>query len=147
MICDQLTIEEKKLLFALKTRSVDVKTNKKFIYSNLQCRLCNSLEEDESEIHVMKCSKIISDDSLKEQFGTISYSDIFGSMKQQISAVKILRKIFKFWKIKKKTEKLSPSGHQAHLLQGQSASYSCTAAQTVDSTSPDDSNCILYDFG
>ena len=58
LICEQPTIEEKQLLFALKTRSVDVKTNKKFIYSNLQCRLCNSLEEDESEIHVI----IISDD-------------------------------------------------------------------------------------
>ena len=147
LICEQLTTEDKQLLFALKTRAVDVKTNYKSMFSNLQCRLCNSLAEDESEIHVMKCIKIISDESLKKQTETISYSDIFGSMKQQISAVKILKKIFKVWKIKLEAEKLSPSGHQAHLLQGQSASYSCTAAQTVDSTSPDDSNCILYDFG
>ena len=91
LICEQLTTEDKQLLFALKTRTVDVKTNYKSMFSNLQCRLCNSLAEDESEIHVMKCIKIISDESLKKQTETISYSDIFGSMKQQISAVKVLK--------------------------------------------------------
>ena len=94
-ISEQLTIEDKQLLFALKTRAVDVKTNYKSMYSNLQCRLCNSLEQEESEIHVMQCNKIISDESLKKPIETISYSDIFGNMKQQISAVKILKKIFK----------------------------------------------------
>ena len=74
------------------------------MYSILKCRLCNSLEEDKSEIHVMQCSKIRSDESLKKKIGTISYSDIFGSMKQHFSAVKILKKILKVWKIKLELE-------------------------------------------
>ena len=47
----KLTLEEKKLLFAMKTRSVNVKTNFKNGFSNLLCRLCAKPGEDESELH------------------------------------------------------------------------------------------------
>ena len=133
----------------MKTRSVDVKTNfkKKFSNTNMFCRLCKTVGEEESEIHLLKCKEIIGDSFLKNQISNISYSDIFGTLEQQIKAVKVWKVIFKVWNLKLESQKLSPSGHQAHLLQGQSASYPCTAAQTVDSSSSDDSTCTVYDFG
>ena len=37
---DKITIEEKKLLFAMKTRTLNVKTNFRNNFANLLCRLC-----------------------------------------------------------------------------------------------------------
>ena len=60
----------------MKTKCVDVKTNfkNKFKNSNMFCRLCKNTDEEESEIHLLKCNKIISDNQLKEQIKDISYS-------------------------------------------------------------------------
>ena len=53
---EQLTTDEKQLLFAMKTKCVDVKTNfkNKFKNSNMFCRLCKNTDEEESEIHLLK---------------------------------------------------------------------------------------------
>ena len=144
---EQITTDEKKLLFALKTRQVDVKTNFRNMYSNMLCRLCTKVGTEESEIHMMTCEKIISDIYLKTQLENISYADIFGTLERQVVAVKVWKKVIKVWKLKLEAEKLSPSGHQAHQPQGQSASYACTSTQTVDFSSPANSNCTVYDFG
>ena len=58
---NQMSTDEKKLLFALKTKTVNVKTNYSNGYSNMQCRLCNAQGEDECEIHLMKCVQIVSE--------------------------------------------------------------------------------------
>ena len=73
---EQLTTDEKKLLFALKTRDVNVKTNFKNMFSktNMSCRLCNS-NDKESEIHILKCKEILSEKSLSEEISKISFSD------------------------------------------------------------------------
>ena len=115
--------------------------------NDMQCRLCKKRGTHESEIHVMSCEKIISDNHLKNELSGISYADIFGTLAQQVKAVKVWKKVLRVWNLKLEAEKLSPSGHQAHQLQGQSASLPCTAVHTVDSPSPVDSNCIVYDFG
>ena len=54
---EKLTTEEKKLLFAMKTRTVNVKTNFRNSFTNLSCRLCEMSGENESEIHLLKCGK------------------------------------------------------------------------------------------
>ena len=143
-----LNTDEKRLLFALKTRGVNVKTNFKNMFSktNMSCRLCKSNEE-ESEIHILKCSEIVKDKSLKDEISKISYSDIFGTIDEQIKAVKVLKKVLKVWNLKLEKLKKSPSGHQVHQLQGQSALYPCNTAQTADQSSSDDSNSDVYDFG
>ena len=111
------------------------------------CRLCKSIDEEESEIHLLKCNQIVSDDMLKQQIMNISNLDIFGTLQQQVKAIKVWNFFFKVWKVKLEASNQSPSRHQAHLLQGQSASYPRNAALTVDSTLQDDSNCNVYDFG
>ena len=145
----QMTTDEKQLLFAMQTKCVDVKTKFKnrFSKSNMFCRLCKSIDEEESEIHLLKCNQILSDIQLKQQIMDISYSDVFGTLQQQVKAIKVWKKVFKVWKIKLEASNQSPSGHQAHLLQGQSASLPCTAAQNVDSSIRDYSNCNVFDFG
>ena len=147
LISEKMTTDKKKVLFSLKTRAVNVKTNYSSNLTNYQCRLCHKLEEKESEIHVMKCEKILSDNQLKNELATISYEDIFGTVDKQISAAKVWKKVLRVWNIKIDAVKQSPSGPQVHLPDGLSASFPCTAPQTVDPPSPDVSNCIDYDFG
>ena len=62
----------------------------------------------ESEIHVMKCDNIISDNYLKNELGTISYADIFGTLDEQIVAAKVWKKILRVWNLKLDAAKLSP---------------------------------------
>ena len=145
----KITLDEKKLLFAMKTRSVNVKTNFKNGFSNLLCRLCAKPGEDESELHLMRCEQILSESDIRDQMKNITYKDIYGPLEKQISAIKTWKKVFKVWNIKLDISRLSPSGHQVHQPVGQSASYTlnASAAQTVDLLPPDDSTNTVYDFG
>ena len=98
----QMTTAEKQLLFALKTKCVDVKTNfkNKFSKSNMFCRLCKNTDDEESEIHLLKCNQIISDIQLKQQIMDISYSDVFGKLQQQVKAIKVWNFFLsKVWKV------------------------------------------------
>ena len=147
LLSDEISTDEKKLLFALKTRAVNVKTNYSSNLTNMQCRLCRKNGEEESEIHIMHCENIISDINLKNDLETIAYEDIFGSLDKQILAAKVWKKVIRAWNLKLDSAKRSPSGPQVHLPHGLSASLPCTAAQTVDSTSIDSSNCSVHHFG
>jgi hypothetical protein len=144
-----ITLDEKKLLFAMKTRSVNVKTNFKNGFSNMLCRLCAKPGEDESELHLMHCKEIVSESDIRDQMKNITYKDIFGPLDKQIIAIKTWKKVFKVWNIKLDVFRRSPSGHQVHQPVGQSASYTlnASAAQTVDLLPPDDSANTVYDFG
>jgi hypothetical protein len=44
--------------------------------------------EDESELHLMRCEKIVSENDFREQMKNITYNDIFGPLEIQISAIK-----------------------------------------------------------
>ena len=73
---ESLNIEGKKLLFKLRNRLIDVKTNfKKKYNNNLECRLCSAPEESQS--HLVQCSEIICDNEVKEALDGFQYSDIF----------------------------------------------------------------------
>jgi hypothetical protein len=70
-------------------RQVNVKTNYRNGFSNLLCRLCEKPGEVESEIHLMSCEKILMESGIKEKLEKIAFSDIFGPMEKQISAIKV----------------------------------------------------------
>ena len=53
-----LNIEGKKVLFKLRNRLIDVKTNFKKYNNNLECCLCNAHESEESQAHLVKNSEI-----------------------------------------------------------------------------------------
>ena len=64
------------------------------------CRLCAKPEEFEFELHLICCEKFVNEYNLKEELSGIDYSDIFGSLDKQISAIKVEKKILKLWNAK-----------------------------------------------
>ena len=52
----QISVEEIQLIFKLRTQMTNVKMNLRGIYENFQCEIC--FEEDESQQHIMECSKL-----------------------------------------------------------------------------------------
>ena len=102
----QISTEDERLLFSMRCRVNDIKSNYKSKYqNNMKCSLCSSNEE-ESELHLLRCDNIITE-----------YSDIFSDLKKQIRAVKLWKRIFRIRKWKMENRKLSNDGHQAHHLQ------------------------------
>ena len=143
-----MTILKKQLLFSMKTRTFNVKNNFKSKISNLLCRSCGNPSEEELEIHLMRCEKVICEQDLKTLLDKIIYTDIFGKIEKQIDAIKIWKKVFKVWNFKIANVQLSSTGHQAHQPQGQSDSYASSAIGSADNpSSAYDSNCTVYDFG
>ena len=60
LISEELTLVEKRLLFKLRSRMIDIKENFKFKYSeNLLCSLCETTEE--TAAHLLKYPKLIND--------------------------------------------------------------------------------------
>ena len=91
-----LSTKEKKTLFSLRTRMIDVKTNYRNKYKyNMQCRLCEDKSEEESEKHLLKCSKIIQQ-CTNLDISNAKYEDIFSEdIDTQISITKIFTFVFK----------------------------------------------------
>ena len=82
---DDLTTEEKQLLFKFRTRTYPCKTNFKNLYQpDLSCSIC--LEEDSPE-HLLSCTNKGIDTS------GLQYSDIFGNIKQQTRIIRVLKQI------------------------------------------------------
>ena len=94
---NELSTKQKKLLFSLRTRSIDVKTNYKNKYKfNMECRMCSLDTEEESEKHLMKCSEVLK--KINNEFNLIdaNYLDIFSEdLSNQINITRIFEKIIK----------------------------------------------------
>ena len=95
----KLSTKEKKLLFSLRTRTVDVKTNYRNKYKfNMQCRLCDDKTTEESEKHLLKCVNILKNinPNTHTDLSRVTYEDIFSEdIEVQIAITKIFSAIFK----------------------------------------------------
>ena len=81
--------EDIQLLFALRTRTINVKQNFKSQYENMNCRICkveNSLEDEE---HILHCG------AFDEYTGDIMFNDVYGNIDKQFEAVKIYKKVIR----------------------------------------------------
>ena len=80
-----------KLLFKLRSRMLEVKTNFRGIHgSDLSCRTCDTcLIEDED--HLLSCKSI----QIENQPQEIKYADVFGSVEQQRKAVKAFKAVMR----------------------------------------------------
>ena len=145
-----LSTAEKQLLFLMKTRMNNLKWNYKSKYkNNLDCSLCRQ-NVQESEAHLLQCDELTTELRICDEMKEVKYEDIYGSLQEQVRAVKLWKRIFKIrtWKIEQR--KRSP-GHQVH--QHTSASSGCSTQQIVDPPSQDcditTSVQLLYssDFG
>ena len=96
----ELSIEEKKVMFSLKNRLIDVKVNYKKKYKDeLECRLCGYPEESQS--HLVVCPEILSEDKPREAFENYSYDNIFSSdIKKQTHLIR--KHLLKMWRIQLK---------------------------------------------
>ena len=108
---EKLNVDEKCLLFNLRTRMVDVRSNYKTKYGeeNLNCTLCET-QSEESQEHLLQCpelSDISADSSLR-------YQDIFGGLDVQIKAAKHWSKLISLRKIKMKEKEISLRRNHVH---------------------------------
>ena len=84
---NELTTDEKQLLFQFRTRTYPCKTNYRTQHAaDLSCTICK--EEDTPE-HLLQCERITSG----VDTSGITYGDIFGPTAKQIKIAKILKKI------------------------------------------------------
>ena len=62
----------------------------------MSCKLCHDKNEEESEIHLLKCKIICENISSDINLATTNYEHIFSeNLDEQIQVVKIFDKIFK----------------------------------------------------
>ena len=86
--------EDVQLLFAMRTKMLDCKTNFSQQYQNkLNCRVCNVPESIENEDHLLTCSVLNI-----EQYD-VQFSDVFGNCDQQYAAVKAFKKVMRRRKV------------------------------------------------
>ena len=95
--CENLSITEKKLLFSLRCRTFDVKTNyrNKFKF-NMFCRICENQTEEESERHLLKCSKILNHLDKNIDIANAKYESIYSdNLEEQVLITKVFHSILK----------------------------------------------------
>ena len=112
LINPNTTVDEKKLLFLLRTRMYSVKNNYQNGQSDLLCSLCSKSEENQQ--HLLVCEEITMEEELKNALVNrkITHDDIFGTPKKQVEAIKVWKVVDKIWKRKlkaKKTDLLDPN--------------------------------------
>ena len=84
---EKLSTEEKQLLFRLRTRTFDCRSNYKNLYkSDLLCPLCKS---EDSQEHLLNCDGITEGIDIEK----VKYLDIFDSYQKQETAAKVFLKI------------------------------------------------------
>ena len=79
--------EDVQILFALRTKTINCKSNFKRQYGNdLTCRICTEEDSYEDEDHLLICS------ALTDGTSTVQFSDVYGDVDSQYEAVKIFKK-------------------------------------------------------
>ena len=88
----ETTIQERKFLFSLRSRMVDVKTNYREKYKDTICPCCKA-EEDNQE-HLLSCSKLDVSGTLVDS--TVNYDDLFQSnIQRQVNTMRVIRSRYK----------------------------------------------------
>ena len=94
-ICE-MTVDDTKYIFLLRSRMVDVKANYKGKYFDYLCTECG--KEEETQQHVLECSKLIGKNEMLTYIP--NYYDIFSEeVKEQLYVARILRENMRIQKI------------------------------------------------
>ena len=82
--------QDVQLLFALRTRMIDVRSNFRNLHSNnLDCQTCNqTCIEDEN--HLLNCESLKNEESVENNF-----SQVYGSVDEQLNVVKNFKQILR----------------------------------------------------
>ena len=93
---DSLSCKQQILLFNLRVRSADIKTNYRNKFkNNMNCRYKCGLEKEEDMGHLLRCSSLITNDVLKYEASQVDANHIYGSYDQQIKVISVYEKIFR----------------------------------------------------
>ena len=116
-----LKIEDKRLMFRIRNRLIDVKSNYRGKYKDdMTCRLCNITEE--SQLHLFSCTELLSDNIIRDSMKGYTYADIFSTnLKTQAHMIDIWHKLLKLRTRKLNQTNNEDSSSQASPLFG--ASY------------------------
>ena len=104
LITHDLTTQEKQILFSLRTRTFPCKANYSSQYYSLKCDFCSQIDDQEHLIHCSNAENI--------DISQVQYSDIFGSLPQQIRIAKIMKRISDTRKL---SDNSSTNGSREHL--------------------------------
>ena len=87
---NELSIEQKKLLFSLRCRMTPTKSNYKNNFKeNMSCRICQVEDSIESDQHLLTCRQVISVLKDSTNILKVKYEDIFDNLSSQIEITKI----------------------------------------------------------
>ena len=91
--CQELTKNQKSLLYNLRFRMTNAKMNFKNMHTDTTCSLCKN--EDDTIQHYLEYSVLI--EHCKDLYNDriVQYEDIFGSLKKQSRATKLFEKVLK----------------------------------------------------
>jgi hypothetical protein len=90
----RMSKEDIQLLFKLRTRMVDCKSNFEGQYrEDMSCRACKVIGSVEDEDHILSCLV------LKLDSHDVKFRDVYGSMDQQYKATQVFKKILRRRKV------------------------------------------------
>ena len=93
---DQISIDNKKLLFQLRTRSTHTRANYKNKYKfDLSCPLCKDKTSEQTDAHLLACPAIQDMLSAKPELEKVIHENIFQDLDDQIPVTDVYREIFK----------------------------------------------------
>ena len=94
LIDSKFTIQEKILLFSLRTRMFDVKGNFSNGFADLSCNFCKQ-NEPQTQQHLLVCEAMMKNCPELANNDEIVYADIFKSTNQQLKCVRLFANILK----------------------------------------------------
>ena len=106
---NNLSNDDSKLIFLLRSRMLDVKCNYKgkYIHSNILCPVCK--KEEDTQAHILECADLNVENQIVTE--TIDYDKLFSDkLNDKISVAKVIKERFKRRKdnLKKKAEEEMP---------------------------------------
>ena len=85
--------QDAQLLFKLRTKMLDVKSNFGELYeNNLTCRTCKRLDSVENEDHLLRCEALISE--INNDDG-VEFSYVFQGLEKQKKAVEMYKAVIR----------------------------------------------------
>ena len=96
LVTEDLSKEEKQLLFSLRSRSFPVKCNSRYLFEDMSCRACKEPQHEESEIHFAQTCVTFESERECEM---LNVEDIFGPIQKQITFIRSFKIIARKWKL------------------------------------------------
>ena len=88
-----LSYKEKQILFRLKTRMTNVKSNFKTMHPDISCNFCDK-NVSQTDAHLLDCLYFINICPQLKENNVVEYEDIFMDIKVQVQVTKIYKHIF-----------------------------------------------------